>query len=265
MLRLGTHREIETLTLGIVIFALLGLAFGSFLNVVIYRLPRGESLLFPGSRCGACGHALAPLDNIPLLSWLALRGRCRYCGASIAPRYPLVEALTAAIFVLAFLTFGFSAQMIAACLLGGLLIVIAFVDLDHLLVLDQTVAAGAIAGIAAALATHRMLDALEGAAAAAAIFGALHLLTRGAGMGLGDVKLAGMIGLFVGFPTSILVSAAAFIIGAALAMPVLAARSRGSRDALPFGPFLVIAAIVATFAPVVFSGPYDAFRYLTHT
>jgi leader peptidase (prepilin peptidase)/N-methyltransferase len=240
--------------------AVLGAAIGSFLNVVIYRLPRGESLLFPGSRCGTCGHSLDALDNIPVLSWLALRGRCRYCSAPIAARYPLVEILTAAIFVLAVLEFGISLQTIAACVLGGLLIVIAFVDLDHLLVLDATTVAGAVIGLGIALATHRIVDALEGAAAAAAIFGLIYALTRGAGMGLGDVKLAAMIGLFVGFPSAIWASAAAFIIGAALAIPVLVARRRGRRDALPFGPFLVIAAIVATFAPAVFSGPYDAYR-----
>ncbi|HEV2908221.1 MAG TPA: prepilin peptidase [Candidatus Eremiobacteraceae bacterium] len=248
--------------LGAITAAAGGLIVGSFLNVVIYRLPRGESLLFPGSHCGACHHALGALDNIPLLSWIALRGRCRYCGAPIGLRYPLVETLSAAVFALAFLEFGISVETLAACLFGALLIVIAFVDLDHLLVLDSTTIAGGVAGIGVALATHRIVDALEGAAAAAAIFGAIYALTRGAGMGFGDVKLAAMIGLFVGFPTAIWASAAAFIIGAALALPVVLARRRGRRDALPFGPFLVIAATLATFAPAVLRGPYDAYRSL---
>jgi len=236
--------------------------FGSFLNVVIYRLPRGESLAFPGSHCPSCGHALVPFENVPLVSWVALRGRCRYCGVAIASRYPLVETLTACLFTLSFLEFSQPVVALGACALGALLIVIAFIDLDHLLVLDSTTIAGAVLGIALAFATHRIVTALEGALAGAAIFGAIHLLTRGAGMGLGDVKLAGMLGLFVGFPPMLWTAAAAFIIGALLAIPVLLARRRGRRDALPFGPFLVIAAILATFAPALFSGPYDAYRAL---
>ena len=242
--------------------ALAGLIFGSFLNVVLYRLPRGESLAFPGSHCPSCGHALAAIENVPLFSWVALRGRCRYCNAPIVIRYPLVETLTACSFALAFLEFGPGVPALGACALGALLIVIAFIDLDHLLVLDSTTIAGAVIGVALAIATHRVVTALEGALAGAAVFGAIYLLTRGAGMGLGDVKLAAMLGLFLGFPLVLWTAAAAFIIGALLAIPVVVARRRGRRDALPFGPFLVIAAILATFAPALFAGPYDAYRAL---
>ncbi|HME81785.1 MAG TPA: prepilin peptidase [Candidatus Eremiobacteraceae bacterium] len=242
--------------------ALFGAAFGSFLNVVIYRLPRGESLVFPASHCPSCGHTLGPLDNVPLVSWVMLRGRCRYCGAAIAARYPLVETLTACLFALSFLEFGPTLTAFGACALGALLIVIAFIDLDHLLVLDGTTISGALIGLALAIATHRLVPALEGALAGAVIFGAIYLLTRGAGMGLGDVKLAAMLGLFLGFPLMLWTAAAAFIIGALLAIPVLVARRRGRRDALPFGPFLVIAAILATFVPALFAGPYDAYHAL---
>jgi len=230
--------------------------------VVIYRLPRGESLFFPASHCPACGHALGAADNIPVIGWLALRGRCRYCGAAIASRYPLVELLCAAVFSLALLEFGWTLAGVTACALGALLLVIAFIDLDHLLVLDSTVLAGVVIGLGSALFEHRILTALEGAATGVLIFGAIFALTRGAGMGLGDVKLAGMLGLFYGFPLSVSVAVAAFIIGAGIAVPVLAARRRGRRDALPFGPFLVIAAILATFAPAMLLGPYDAYRDL---
>ena len=241
-----------------------GLIFGSFLNVVIHRLPRGESLFFPSSHCPSCGHALRAIDNIPLLSWLALRGRCRDCGAPIASRYPLVELLCGATFALAVLEFGWTWATLSACALGALLLVIAFIDLDHLLVLDSTVLAGVVIGLAFALAGHRLIPALEGAAVGLVIFGGIFALTRGAGMGLGDVKLAAMLGLFLGFPLSLSAAVASFIIGAIIAIPVLAARRRGRRDALPFGPFLVMAAILATFAPLALTGPYDAYRDLLH-
>lgn len=246
----------------IILAALFGLIFGSFLNVVIYRAPRGESLFFPGSHCARCGHALGAADNIPLLSWLALRGRCRYCAAPISARYPLVEALTGSLFALAYIVFDVSLAGASACVLGMLLIAIAFIDLDHLLVLDGTTVTGSILGIVFALATHRLIPALEGVLTAVAIFGAIYLLTRGAGMGLGDVKLAAMVGLFAGFPGTLWTCAAAFIIGAVLAIPVLAARRRGRRDALPFGPFLVMAAILVTFAPGAFTGASNAYRDL---
>jgi leader peptidase (prepilin peptidase) / N-methyltransferase len=238
------------------------LAFGSFLNVVIYRLPRAESLMYPGSHCPACGHALRAADNIPLVSWVMLGGRCRYCKAAIPARYPLVELLSAAVFLLAAVVFGLTIEGVAAAAMGALLIVIAFIDLDHLLVLDATTIAGAAIALAAALATHRLVPALEGAAAGALIFGVIYGLTRGAGMGLGDVKLAAMLGLFLGFPSMLFAVIAAFIIGAVLAIPVLLARRRGRRDALPFGPFLVMAAMLGMFAPGAIVGPYDAYRDL---
>ncbi|MBV8171725.1 MAG: prepilin peptidase [Candidatus Eremiobacteraeota bacterium] len=188
--------------------------------------------------------------------------RCRYCGRQISARYPLVEALTAAVFVVAAAEFNWTFAFAAACILGMVLVTIAFIDLEHLLVLDVTTITGAVLGVALALAMHRIVDALEGAACAGAILGAIYLLTRGAGMGLGDVKLAAMIGLFIGYPLALWTTAASFIIGALLIVPVLATRSRGRRDALPFGPFLVIAALLATFAPLVLAAPYDAYRAL---
>jgi leader peptidase (prepilin peptidase) / N-methyltransferase len=247
----------------LLIFAtLFGLAVGSFLNVAIYRLPRGESLAYPGSHCPTCGHALNALDNIPLISWFWQRGKCRYCGAAIAVRYPLVEMLCGALFALSVAQFGVTPAALAACVFGALLIVIAFIDLDHLLVLDPTTIAGALIGVAFAIATHRLLGALEGAAVGVGVFGAIYLLTGRMGMGLGDVKLAGMLGAYLGYPAMLVTSVASFIIGALLAIPVLAGRRRARRDALPFGPFLVMAALLAMFAPAVLSGPYEAYRSL---
>ncbi len=246
----------------LILVSAFGLAIGSFLNVVIYRLPRGESLSFPPSHCTTCSHRLSWFDNLPVASWLVLRGRCRYCGASISPRYPLVELMTAALFMVSLLVFGESAAAVTAALLGALLVVIAFIDLDHLLVLDGTTIAAAVIGLAAAAVTHQLLAALEGAACGVVLFGVIYLATRGAGMGLGDVKLAAVLGLFLGFPLSLAAFLAAFVIGAALAIPVVVARRRSRRDALPFGPFLVMAATAATFAPALFAGALQAYRGL---
>ena len=250
------------LTASLIVAALFGLAVGSFLNVVIYRLPRGESLFFPGSHCPHCGHSLGALDNIPLVAWLAQRGKCRYCGAPVSARYPLVEMLGGALFALAVAQYGVTLTALATCVFGALLIVIAFIDLDHLLVLDGTTIAGALIGLAYALATHRLTAALEGGAIGVAIFGAIYVLTGRMGMGLGDVKLAGMLGIYLGYPGIVIAAIASFVIGAILAVPVLVAGRRARRDALPFGPFLVTAALLAMFAPGILSGPYDAYRAL---
>jgi leader peptidase (prepilin peptidase)/N-methyltransferase len=246
----------------LILGVLLGLVIGSFINVVIYRLPRGESLAYPGSRCPHCGHALRALDNIPLVSWFFQGGRCRYCAAPISVRYPLVEMLCGALFGLAVLDYGVTVAAAGACLFGALLIAIAFIDLDHLLVLDSTTLAGAAIGLGFALATHRVVAALEGAAVGLAIFGAIYFLTGRMGMGLGDVKLAGTLGTYLGYPGVLIAAIASFIVGALLAIPVLVGRRRARRDALPFGPFLVIAAFLAMFAPGLLTGPYDAYRAL---
>ncbi len=240
--------------------ALIGLAIGSFLNVVIYRVPLGESIMFPASRCPSCQRPLSAWENIPLLSWVALRGRCRSCHAAISSRYPLVELLTAALFCLSALEFGLGLAGLAAALLSAFLIVTVFVDIDHLLILDVVTLPVAGAGLVIALLAGRAVPALEGAALGAALFGLIYLGTRGAGLGLGDVKLAACVGIFLGLTDALAAFAAAFVIGAVLALPVLALRKRRGRDVLPFGPFLVLGALILTFAPGLVFGPYAAYQ-----
>ena len=229
--------------------ALIGLIVGSFLNVVIYRLPRGESIAYPASHCPSCSHALSAMENVPLFSWIVQRGRCRHCEAPISSRYPLVEALTAALFALTAVTFGLTFDAAGVAVLAATLVAVVFIDLDHLLILDVVLAPAAVIGVAEAIAGGRIADAALGALAGAAIFGLLFLITRGAGMGLGDAKLALVIGLFLGLHLAIAAVAFSFIFGSLLMLPVLAAGSRGRRDAVPFGPFLVLGAIAALYAP----------------
>jgi leader peptidase (prepilin peptidase)/N-methyltransferase len=229
--------------------ALFGLIVGSFLNVVIYRMPRGESIAYPASHCPVCSHTLSWTENIPLVSWLVQGGRCRHCRSSISSRYPLVEAMTAALFALTALVYGISIEALAVALLAATLVAVVFIDLDHLLILDVVLAPAALIGIFDALVYGRIGDALLGALVGAAIFGLLFLVTRGAGMGLGDAKLALVLGLFLGLHLTIAAIAFSFIFGSLLMLPVLAAGSRGRRDAVPFGPFLVLGALVALYVP----------------
>ncbi|MBV8668894.1 MAG: prepilin peptidase [Candidatus Eremiobacteraeota bacterium] len=244
----------------VAIAGLVGLAIGSFLNVVIYRVPRDESISFPPSHCTVCGHLLSAGDNVPVISWLVLRGRCRYCGDPISSRYPLVELMTAALFVVSVLRFGASLQTLAAAVLSAYLIVTVFVDIDHLLILDVVTVPVAIAALIIALVQGQALPALAGAATGAALFGLLYIVTRGTGLGLGDVKLAACLGLFIGWPNTLAMSAASVVIGAIIAVPLLVARKRRGRDVVPFGPFLVLGALIMTFAPALVLGPYQAYQ-----
>ncbi|MBV8264304.1 MAG: prepilin peptidase [Candidatus Eremiobacteraeota bacterium] len=244
----------------VAIAGLVGLAIGSFLNVVIYRVPRDESISFPPSHCTVCGHLLSAGDNVPVISWLVLRGRCRYCGDPISSRYPLVELMTAALFVVSVLRFGASLQTLAAAVLSTYLIVTVFVDIDHLLILDVVTVPVAIAALIIALVQGQALPALAGAATGAVLFGMLYIVTRGTGLGLGDVKLAACLGLFIGWPNTLAMSAASVVIGAIIAVPLLVARKRRGRDVVPFGPFLVLGALIMTFAPALVLGPYQAYQ-----
>lgn len=239
-----------------------GLVVGSFLNVVVYRVPRGQSVVFPSSRCPSCGHALAALDNVPLVSWLALRSRCRYCGVAISARYPLIETMCAALFAAAALKATSGLELVASCAFGAALIAILFIDLDHLLIPDSMNWVVGGVGLASAILLRSVPAALEGGVVGLAIFGAVYLATRGAGMGLGDVKLASAAGLFLGFPASVASCVASFVIGTLVTAPALLAGRRGRRDAIPFGPFIVLAALLTQYSPALVYGPYEAYRTL---
>ncbi|MDQ6780645.1 MAG: prepilin peptidase [Candidatus Eremiobacteraeota bacterium] len=243
-----------------IVAAFVGLCFGSFLNVIIHRLPQDRSVAYPGSACPACGHTLAAWENIPVVSWLILRGRCHGCGAPISARYVLVELMTAALFALAVLVFGVSLQALGAAVLSAYLVATVFIDIDHLLIVDALTLPVAVAGLVLALLEGRGLTALAGALLGAVIFGAIHYVTRGTGLGLGDVKLAACLGLFLGLHNALAAFAASFVLGTIIALPVLIVRKRRQRDVLPFGPFLVLGALLMTFAPGFIYGPYAQYQ-----
>jgi leader peptidase (prepilin peptidase)/N-methyltransferase len=229
--------------------ALLGALIGSFLNVVIHRVPLGESLVSPGSHCPSCGAAVRTRDNIPILSWLLLRGRCRDCGAPISPRYPIVEALTAVSFGAVVLARGFDDDLWLELPFVACLIALAGIDLDHKLLPNKIVYPMAVYGILAT-AVVESGDLVEHLAAGAGAFAFLlaAVLAYPAGMGMGDVKLGGAMGVYLGLSviSALLV---AFLTGTIFGLAVIAREGAQARKkAVPFGIFLAIGGLVGVLA-----------------
>jgi leader peptidase (prepilin peptidase)/N-methyltransferase len=229
-----------------VVAGVLGLAVGSFLNVVIHRLPRKESLSKPRSRCPGCGTQIAARDNIPVLSWLLLRGRCRHCGEPISARYPLVEALTAALCVAVVLAEGADRDVWLGLAFVLLLIPITFIDLDHRIIPNVLTGLGAVVAVVlvAAFQTDDLVEHLI-AAVAAGGFLLVAAIAYPAGMGMGDVKLAFVMGLFLGRavgPAMFVALIAGSLVG------IVVVRRHGRKAGVPFGPFLALGGIVGLFA-----------------
>jgi leader peptidase (prepilin peptidase)/N-methyltransferase len=224
-----------------------GLMIGSFLNVVIARVPERRSLWMPGSTCPECGHAIAWHDNIPVLSFFLLRGRCRACAAPIPWRYPIVEAITAVLFAAAWLRFGADVrQFIVAVVFLAALVAITVIDLRHQIIPDAITLPGVVAGVVAALATHRIawVDSVAGILLGSGLFVAVIVVSRG-GMGGGDLKLGAMLGAFLGWQALLVGLFIAVMLGGMLAVVLLASRRVARKDAIPFGPFLAIGGAAA--------------------
>ena len=224
---------------------LIGLATGSFLNVCIDRLPKRQSLVEPASRCEACEHRLAALDLIPLLSCLLLRGRCRYCGAPIPYRVPLVELATGLLFVLLWHHYGGSLQLVLALVFVCLFIIIFFIDLEHRLILNRVVYPAICIAVVIAISTQYgdILKPLLGGVAGAGLL-SLVALVLPSGMGWGDVKFGAFIGLVAGFPEVLVGLLIAFILGGIVSGGLLLMKRKGRKDYIPFGPFLAVGGLV---------------------
>ena len=226
-----------------------GLIIGSFLNVVIARLPERRSLWMPGSTCPGCGNAIAWHDNIPLVSFLVLRGRCRACAALIPWRYPIVEAVTAALFVLAWLVFGGDPrEFVVAVVFLAALVAITVIDLRHQIIPDAITLPGIVAGLVASVVTDRIswVTSVVGILLGGGLFVAVILLSRG-GMGGGDLKLGAMLGAFLGWQALLVGLFVAIVLGGLTAVALLASGRLARKDAIPFGPFLAIGGAVALF------------------
>jgi leader peptidase (prepilin peptidase) / N-methyltransferase len=229
--------------------ALLGALIGSFLNVVIHRVPLGESLVSPGSHCPSCGAAVRTRDNVPVLSWLLLRGRCRDCAAPISPRYPIVEAITAAAFAGVVLARGFDDDLWLELPFVACLIALAGIDLDHKLLPNKIVYPMAVYGVvASALVDSGDLVEHLAAGAGAFVFLLLAVLAYPAGMGMGDVKLGGAMGVYLGLSV-IPAMLVAFLTGTIFGLAIIAREGAQARKkAVPFGIFLAIGGLVGVLA-----------------
>ena len=240
---------------------LAGLCLGSFLNVCIWRIPREESLVWPGSHCPACRHPIAPWDNIPLLSWLVLAGRCRHCRAPIWFRYFVVELLTGALFTGLWLVHGWTIQTPVYCLYTGALLLGTFVDLDHLILPDRVTLGGMAAGLVLSAAfpalqgQEDILSALRESVLGLVVgYGILwlvavvgRLVLRRDAMGLGDVKLLGAVGACLGWPAVLFTIFVSSLTGTLLGLGLIAARRKDLQSKIPYGPQLALGATLWMF------------------
>ena len=235
--------------------AILGLIFGSFATVVAYRLPRRESIVSGRSKCPRCGRQIGALENIPVLSWIALRGRCRNCGEPISPRYPLIELATGALFALAAWKYGLTVTGGVFAAFFWVLVVLTVIDLEHKLLPNRIVYPAFVAGwigLLAAALVDADVSRLKSAAFGMLIFGGFLFIVAfiyPAGMGLGDVKLAFVLGAFLGYaggtglvPVGMFLS---FVLGGIIGLVAMQVTKQGRKMALPFGPFLAAGTIVA--------------------
>ena len=237
--------------LELAIVAFLGLAIGSFLNVVIHRLPRRESLVSPGSRCPSCGYQLRAIDNIPIVSYLVLAGRCRKCRARISVRYPVVELVTAILFVLHYGVFGWTPLLAVRCLFAVSMVALFVIDLEHRLLPDAITLPGIVVGLAASLflppgLRDALIGMIGGGGALWGIGEAYYRYSGEEGMGGGDVKMLAMVGAFLGWQQVLITLVFSSIAGAVIGLIVIAIKRGGMKYALPYGTFLAIAALIAS-------------------
>jgi leader peptidase (prepilin peptidase)/N-methyltransferase len=251
----------------VLLAGLMGLLIGSFLNVVVWRVPRGESVVSPPSSCPRCGRAIRPRDNVPVVGWLLLKGRCRDCGAPISGRYPLVEAGTALLFVVMALRFGADGVLPAYLYLAAVGLALALIDLDckrlpDVLTLPSYPVAAVLLGSAALLGSNSgdFLKALLGGVAMFGVYFAL-CFAYPAGMGFGDVKLAGVLGMYtawLGWGAWAVGLFLGFFLGGVFGIALIAVKKGGRKTAVPFGPFMLLGVLIAILVgPELASGYAD--------
>jgi leader peptidase (prepilin peptidase)/N-methyltransferase len=228
---------------------IIGLLIGSFLNVCIYRIPRGESISFPPSHCTKCGTRIKWYDLFPVLSYMLLRGKCRTCGDKISIRYPLIELLNATLYMLVYIKYGPSIDFLKFALLSSILIVIGLIDLDTTDVYFKTTLTGIIIGIVFMIISfiqhESTLTFIYGAALSGGIIALIILTTHG--MGWGDFEICLLCGLYLGLASSIVMLFLSFVIGGAVGAFLIVSGRKGRKDYIPFGPFIALGAVIAVF------------------
>ena len=239
------------MTLASAIFlGLLGLIVGSFLNVCIYRLPRRQSINWPGSHCTSCDRPLAWYENIPVISWITLRGRCRTCGARIAVMYPLVELITATLFVAGYLIYGWTPLLAVRLAFACAMVVLFAVDLRHHILPNVITVPGIVVGFILSLMLppgwkSSLIGLIAGGGVLFAIAEAYYRLRDVEGLGMGDVKMLSMIGAFLGWQLMLVTLVLASFAGSLIGIGVIAMGRGGMKAALPFGTFLAVGALTA--------------------
>lgn len=235
--------------MGILIYVfVIGLIIGSFLNVCIYRIPKEESISYPPSHCGACGSRLSPLDLVPLLSYIFLKGRCRYCGEKISMQYPVIELANGIIFAALYVMYGLTVTFAANCFFVSLLLVIAVIDYKTQDIYFNTIVTGIIGGVIflvyCLLYNLPVMDKVIGAGVGYGVIALIILISKG-GMGWGDAEIALLCGLFAGMKLTVLTLFLSFIIGAAAAVILVLTKGKKRTDAIPFGPYIAIASVIS--------------------
>ena len=236
--------------LNYILIFILGLIVGSFSNVCIYRIPRNESVIYPASHCPKCRTKIKPVDNIPLLSYILLKGRCRNCGSKISIQYPVVEFLTGLIYLIIYLIYGLSIQSLVYIILSSALIIIAFIDLQKQLIPDVISLPGIVVGLILSFIVpyisfiNSALGALVGGGIILIIAWVGSIIFKKEAMGGGDIKLAAMIGAFLGWRYTIISLFWGFFLGALTGIILIMTKIKKREDAIPFGPFIALGSII---------------------
>jgi leader peptidase (prepilin peptidase)/N-methyltransferase len=238
-----------------------GAVIGSFLNVCIYRIPRSKSIVKPNSFCPNCEKPIEFYDNIPIVSYILLGGKCRHCGAKISKRYPFIELLTAVLYLIFYKKLGLTFELFVTLLFVTLLIAIAFIDLEFQIIPDVLSIGGLVAGLVLALfrpmflyldPKFGFLDALYGVLIGGGVLFVIaygyQLITKREGMGGGDIKLLAMIGAFIGLKGGIFSLIAGSLLGTVVGIPMMLAKKQDTKYAIPFGPFLSLGAVIFLFS-----------------
>jgi leader peptidase (prepilin peptidase) / N-methyltransferase len=244
--------------------AAFGALFGSFLNVCIHRLPRGQSIVWPSSACPHCKRELAWFENIPIVSFVVLRARCRTCRGPISARYPIVEAITALLFAVAWWLYGPSVLLASRLVFGCALIVLFGIDLEHHLLPNVVTLPGIVVGFAFSFVTdpgwlESLLGIIVGGGILYAIAEAYYRLRHEEGLGMGDVKMLAMVGAFLGWQLTLVTLMLASFAGAIVGVSLIAIRRGSMKYALPFGTFLAIGAAISALAGSGFLNWYLGF------
>jgi len=253
-----------TAAVPVIVLALFGAVIGSFLNVCIYRLPRRESLVWPGSHCTSCSWPLAWYENVPVVSWFVLRGRCRTCSAPISVMYPVIEIVTAVVFGYGYTIYGPTPLLAARLIFACAMIVLFVIDLQHQILPNVITLPGIVVGFLISLVlppgwVSSLAGLLVGGGVLFAIGETYYRLRGHEGLGMGDVKMLAMIGAFLGWQLMLLTLVFASLTGSVVGVAIIAARRGDLKAALPFGTFLAVGALVAAVGGNAFLDWYVSF------